>query len=65
MLKRCGRVVAPASMNWRSLNNCAARSNEPVKTLALWQLPDRSGAIAATTDRRNRGEMLSYQIQIN
>jgi hypothetical protein len=30
-----GRVAASAGMNWRSLNDCAAWRNEPVKTLAL------------------------------
>jgi hypothetical protein len=35
MFKRYGWILAPAGVNWRSLDNCAARRNEPVETLAL------------------------------
>ncbi len=35
MFQRCGWIAAPAGVNWRSLNDCAARCDEPVKTLTL------------------------------
>src|SRR6202008_3188310 len=50
---RTCRAPAPAVGNWRCLNHCARGANKPVKTLALRQLPDRPGLIAAATNRRN------------
>lgn len=36
-----------------------------MKTLTLWQLADRSGAIATPTDRRDRREVVSNQVEID
>src|SRR6185436_3035193 len=33
--QRGGGIIAPAGVNWRSLNDCAAWRDEPVETLAL------------------------------
>ena len=35
MVEGGGGVAATAGVDWRGLDDCAARSDEPVKTLAL------------------------------
>ena len=65
MFERCSGVGAPAGVNRRGLNNCAAWSHEPVKALSLRKLTDRTGAITTATDRWNTGEVFSNQIEID
>jgi hypothetical protein len=65
MIECGGGVGAPAGVNRRGLNYCAARSDEPVETLALRKLPDRSGTFATATDRWDGGEMIFNQLEID
>lgn len=62
MFERGRGVAAAAGMDRRGLNNCAARSNEPVKTFTLWQLADRPSLVATTAYLRDRSQMSSNEI---
>src|SRR6185436_17874222 len=58
-------VAAAAGVDGGGLDYSAARGDEPMEPLALRKLADRSGVIATATDRWNRRQMLSHQLQIN
>ncbi len=65
MFEGGGGVATTAGVNWGSLDDCAARSDEPVKTLALWELADRARAIAAATDDWNACQVLAHEVEVN
>ena len=65
MVEGGGGVPATAGVDGRGLDDCAAGSDEPVKTLALRKLADRAGAVTAATNGGNDGQMLSYQLEVD
>src|SRR4051812_36569521 len=65
MIERRRRILAASGVNRRSLDDRAARRDQPVKALAWRQLADRSRRGAPRTHQRDTCEIRPHRFEID